>query len=66
MLDMTPFSHVAPILPTDVEQRIGDLAERGDLDGLHQFLKHVPDLACNLELTIGVNALSERVSGRIR
>ena len=38
-------SHVAPILPTDVEQRIGNLAERGHLDGLHQFLKHVPALS---------------------
>ena len=37
-------SHVAPILPTDVEQRIGNLAERGHLDGLHQFHEHVPAL----------------------
>ena len=38
----TPRSHVAPILPTDVEQRIRDLAEARDLHGLHQFLEHVP------------------------
>jgi hypothetical protein len=40
-------SHVAPILPTDVEQRISDLAERGHLHGLHQFFKHVPALLCD-------------------
>jgi hypothetical protein len=34
-------SHVPPILPTNVEQRIGNLTETGHLDRLHQFLKHV-------------------------
>ena len=33
-------SHVAPILPTNVEQRIRDLTEAGHLHGLHQFLEH--------------------------
>ena len=41
-------SHVSPILPTNVEQRIRDLTEARDLHGLHQFLEHVPTLACDL------------------
>ena len=41
-------SHVAPILPTNIEQRIGNLTEARDLDGLHQFLEHVSALACDL------------------
>ena len=49
-------SHVAPILPTDVEQRIRDLTQAGDLDGLHQFLKHVPALSCHL-LELGERGL---------
>ena len=45
---MKRFLHVAPILPTNVEQRIGNLTETGDLDRLHQFFKHVSTLPCNL------------------
>ena len=41
-------SHVAPILPTDIEQRIRDLTEARDLHGLHQFLEHVSTLSCDL------------------
>jgi hypothetical protein len=30
-------SHVSPVLPTDIEQRIRDLTQAGDLHGLYQF-----------------------------
>jgi len=41
-------SHVPPILPTNVEQRIGNLTETGHLDRLHQFFKHVSTVPRNL------------------
>ena len=32
--------HIAPVLPTDIEQRICCLTQTGDLHGLQQFFKH--------------------------
>ena len=33
--------HAAPVLPADLEQRVGDLAERADAHRVHQHLEHV-------------------------
>src|SRR5450432_1300642 len=37
--------HVAPVFAADLVQGAGDLAERGDLDGVHQGVEHVSALA---------------------
>jgi len=36
-------SHITSLLPTNVEQRISNLTQTRHFNGLHQFLKHVPD-----------------------
>ena len=34
-------SHIAPILPADLEQGVGDLTQRAVAHGVHQHLKHI-------------------------
>jgi hypothetical protein len=50
-------SHVPSVLPTDIEQRIGNLTKACHLYGLHQFFKHVATKPCHflqlLERSIG-------------
>src|SRR5438045_773762 len=38
----SPISHVAPILPAHPIERVRNLPERADLDGLHELGEHVP------------------------
>src|SRR5439155_4006307 len=38
----SPISHVAPILPAHLIERVRNLPERADLDGLHELGEHVP------------------------
>jgi hypothetical protein len=52
-------SHVPSVLPTNIEQRIGDLTKACHLHSLHQFFKHVSTKPSNFL------QLLERSLGRI-